>query len=76
MFLDTNGSVLVAALFHAATNVFLVSPTNPVGDDLTFRWSPSGSNGSWPCWCSPGATGPERLTFEASPFAGVTDRVR
>lgn len=35
VFLHTNGSVLIAALFHAATNVFLVSPTNPSDGDLT-----------------------------------------
>ncbi len=35
VFLRTDGSVLVAAMFHAATNVFVVSPTVPDDGDLT-----------------------------------------
>ncbi len=35
VFLRTDGSVLVAALFHAATNVFVVSPPASADGDLT-----------------------------------------
>ncbi len=35
VFLHTRGSVLLAALLHAATNLFLVSPTVAAADDLT-----------------------------------------
>jgi membrane protease YdiL (CAAX protease family) len=35
VFLHTNGSALVAVLFHATTNVFAVSPIGTEGGDLT-----------------------------------------
>ncbi|RCK71074.1 CPBP family intramembrane metalloprotease [Desertihabitans brevis] len=35
VFVHTDGSVLLAALFHAATNVFVVSPPVPADGDLT-----------------------------------------
>jgi len=35
VFLRTNGSLLIAVLFHATTNVFAVSPMVPTSGDLT-----------------------------------------